>query len=174
MFTHLADRRVVVLLAVGFLAGCSNSSTAPSPSSSSNEEDAVRQVFTSFQEALKAKDAEKVWALLDDESREEAERAAQTIRDAYAKATPAEKADLEKGLGLPAADLAGVKGQGFLKTKRFQGKYDEVAESKVEKVTVQGDKATVNYVEPDGDKEKFNLVRQGGQWKLSVPMPKAN
>ena len=32
----------------------------------------------------------------------------------------------------------------------------------------------VTYVEEDGDKEKFaRLVRQKGQWKFTVPMPKA-
>ena len=44
--------------------------------------------------------------------------------------------------------------------------------ARIEKITVQGDRATVNYVEPDGDKEKLGLVKQDGRWKVSVPMPK--
>jgi hypothetical protein len=31
----------------------------------------------------------------------------------------------------------------------------------------------VAYTEPDGDKEKLSLARQDGQWKVSLPMPKA-
>lgn len=162
--------RQVVPLA--FLAagawGCSKPADAPA----SGEEEAVRKAFTAFQEALKARDADKVWGLLDDDSRAEADRAARDVRDAYGKADAAGKGELEKALGLSAADLAALDGKGFLKTKRFHGKYDEIPGSKVDKASVQGDKATVTYVEDDGDKVKLELVKQGGQWKVSVPMPR--
>ena len=36
------------------------------------------------------------------------------------------------------------------------------------KVMVDGDKATVFYEEEDGDKEKLELVRQDGKWKVIV------
>ena len=65
-------------------------------------------------------------------------------------------------------------GKEFLKTKRFHGKYDELPDSKIEKVTVQGDQATIAYVELDGDKEKLILVREQGEWKVSIPMPKGS
>lgn len=145
----------------------------PTDHSSAKEEGAVRQTVAAFQTALKERDADKLWQLLDTESRADAERAAKAIQAAYAKATAEDKAEQEKALGLPGAELSGLPGKDFLKTKRFHGKYDELPDSKIEKVTVQGDQATVAYVEPDGDKEKLTLVRQEGQWKLSVPMPKA-
>jgi hypothetical protein len=132
----------------------------------------VREAFAAFQKALKATDAEKIWSLLDDDSQADAEREAASIRTAYTKADGEAKKKQEKELGVSGAELADLKGVGFLKTRRFLGKYDEVPESKVEKVDLQGDMAVVHYVEPDGDKEKFNLVRQGGKWKLSVPMPR--
>lgn len=150
-----------------FLPGCAG----PGVSSHSGEEEKVRQAFAAFQQALKAGDANKLWSLLDAESQADADRVAQTIRDAFARAGPAGQADFEKRLGLPGADLASLNGEGYLKTRRFLGKYDELAQGKVTQVTVQGEQATVNYVEPDGDKERLTLVRQGGQWKLSVPMP---
>jgi hypothetical protein len=148
--------------------GCSG----PTEPAAAKGEDEVRQTFVGFQEALKAKNAEKIWSLLDDDSQADAEREAKSIRDAYDKAAPGERAELEKALGLTGTELAGLKGVGFLKTRRFLGKYDEVPESKIEKIEVKGDKGVVHYLEPDGDKEKFDLVRQTGKWKLNVRMPK--
>jgi hypothetical protein len=176
--TLTRGRWQVVLLV--FLLGSAGSISAVQ----NKDEEQVRQVFTNFQETLKkalkkdatpaerTEQAARLWPLLDEDSQADAERVARSIRNAYAKAAPAEKAEQEKALGLPGEKLAALKGQDFLATKRFLGKYDEVPDGKIDKVTVQGDKATVNYTEPDGDKEKLALVRQAGQWKLTVPMPK--
>jgi hypothetical protein len=150
---------------VGLLAGCAG----PDKAAPGEDEEQVREAFTAFQEALKAKDGDKLWSLLDEDGQADVERAAKAAREAYAKADAGERAKQEKELGLTGEELAALKGPGFLKSKRFHGKYDEIPESKVDKVTVQGDKATVNYTEPDGDKEKHPLVRQGGQWKLTLP-----
>ena len=151
------------------LAGCSNSGTSTPPAKGEEE---VREAFASLQGALKAKEADKVWSLLDADSQADAERQATAVRDAYAKADKGGREELEKEMGLPGKELESLKGAGFLKTKRFLGKYDEVPESKVEKAAVQGDKATVNFTEPDGDKEKLSFVREKGGWKVSLPMPK--
>ena len=51
--------------------------------------------------------------------------------------------------------------------------YDEVPGSMIDKVTPEGDSATVFYTEEDRDKKRLKLVRQNGQWKVSLPMPKA-
>jgi len=154
-----------------FAVGCAKPS-ASTPAAKGDEEQ-VRQVFVSLQEALKAKEADKLWAMLDTESQSDADRAAKSVQDAYTKATPEAKAEQEKALGVSGNELTAMNGKAFLKTKRFLGKYDEVADSKIDKVTIQGDTATVNYIESDGDKVKLNLVRQGGQWKVSLPMPPA-
>lgn len=161
--------RSMALLAAVFAAGCSK----PSEHSAGSAEGAVREAFTAFQAALKARDADRLWQLLDGDSQADAERAAQAVQAAYAKAPPEEKAEQQKALGLPGDRLAKLTGADFLKTRRFVGKYDELPESKIDRVTVQGDRATVTYIEADGDKEKLSLVRQAGQWRVSVPMPKA-
>jgi hypothetical protein len=148
-----------------------NRAPAPAPAPA-GDEGAVRAAFAAFQAALEARDADKLWGMLDEDSRAEAERAAKALQGAYEKADAAAKAEQEKALGLTGPELAALTGPGFLKSNRFHGKYHEIPGSKVEKVTVQGDRATVNYVEDDGDKEKLTLVRQGGAWKLSLPMPK--
>jgi hypothetical protein len=132
----------------------------------------VTQTFTTFQVALKDRDSERIWALLDAESQADADRVAQDVKAAYEKANAEGKAEQEKAFGLSGAELAALTGRGFLKTNRFHGKYDEIPGSKVDKVTVQGDSATVAYTEPDGDHEKLTLVRQEGQWKVKIPMPK--
>ena len=162
-------KRLVPLAMILASCGCSKPGTTQGGGS---EEEAVQKAFTAFQEAMKARDGEKLWGLLDADSQAEAGRAAQTIKEAYAKATAAEKGETEKALGLSAADLAALDGKGFLKSKRFHGKYDEIADSKFDKAAVQGDKATVTYVEQDGDREKLTLSKQGGAWKVSIPMPK--
>jgi hypothetical protein len=59
----------------------------------------------------------------------------------------------------------------YLKTKRFLGRYDEVLDSKIDKVAVEGDQATLTYVEADGDRIQQPLVRQGGKWRLTVKVP---
>jgi hypothetical protein len=37
-------------------------------------------------------------------------------------------------------------------------------------VVIQGNKATVNYTEEDGDKEKLRFVKEGENWKVTAPM----
>lgn len=154
---------------VVFAVGCSKT-TEVSPA---NEEGRVRETFTALQAALKARDADKLWQLLDSESQADAERAAKTVQATYTKADANTQSEQEKAMGLPADQLSGLTAIGFLKTTRFHGKYKELSESKIDKVTVQQDKATVAYTEPDDDKEKVSLVRQDGQWKVALPMPKA-
>jgi hypothetical protein len=153
-----------------FTLGCSKT-TRSVPDAA---EGPVRECFAALQAALKSRDTDKLWTLLDSESRGEVERAAKAVQAAYGKADPVEKSEQEKALGLPGAELAGLTAAGFLKTKRFHGKYQELSDSKIDKVTIQGDKAMVAYTEPDGDKEKVGLVRQDGRWKVSLPMPKAS
>ena len=170
---------MILLAALGL--GCSDAARPPTgpaakpaaqqTSDAQGEETAVRDAFSAFQAALKAKDAGKLWDLLDSDSRSDADRAAKALQAAYAKASAEEKAEQEKALGLTAAELTALNGQGFLKTTRFLGKHHEVPGSKIDKVVVQAGKATVTYIEEDGDVEKLNAVREDGKWKLSVAMP---
>lgn len=134
----------------------------------------MRAAVAEFQAALKARDEEKLWSLLDSDSQADAERAAKSLRDAYAKASAEQKAEQERALGLTGAELAALAGKGFLKSSRFLGKYEELRDSTVDAVTFNDrDTATVAYTEPDGDKETLKLVRREGRWKLSeLKMPK--
>ena len=137
--------RLSALLALSLLlvvaAGCT-----PTPPTEGKEEKPVRDAFTAFQEALKSHDGDKLWSLLDADSQTGAERAGKALN---------------------------LSGKDFVKSDQFCGQkpLNEVPEGKLTKVTVQGDKATVNYDEADGDHEKLKMVREGGQWKVSAPMP---
>jgi hypothetical protein len=138
-------------------------------------EDDVRDAFQALQKAIKAKDTDAIWGLLDKDSQSDANRAAKAVQAAFGKASDDKaKADFEKRYGLSAKELGDMNGKLFVKSNRFQGKYHELPGSKIDKITVKGEKAQVNYTEEDGDKEMLKLVRaKDGPWKAVMPMPKA-
>jgi hypothetical protein len=165
---------LVVLL--GLAAGCAEKPADRTPPPSGPEEDtetAVRRQFVAVQASIKARDTDRLWGLLSSKSRAEAEKAAKAIRTAYEKAGAQEKAAQEKVLGLSGQELAKLAGVGFLKTQRFLRKYDEVSDGTIERVVASGDTATLYFVEPDGDHEKMIFLREEGQWKAWIGMPKA-
>jgi hypothetical protein len=94
------------------------------------EEKKVRDAFTAFADAVKAKDAAKIWKVLDKDSQTAANRAARSLKTTYENANAAGKAKLEKATELTGAELAKLTGEGFLKSKGFYGKYHEVPGSK--------------------------------------------
>ena len=134
-------------------------------------EDDIRGAFGQLQKAVKARDADKIWGLVDADTQADANRAAKTVAAAYAKTK--DKTDFEKKYGLSAKELADMSGKLFIKSNRFHGKYYEVPDSKVTGVTVKGDTAKLMFVEEDGDKITFPLVKQKGEWKFVLKMPKA-
>ena len=152
------------------LSGCSKESAAPT----SNPEEDIKAAWASFQEAVKAKDPEKIWGLLDADTQAGAENAAKSLREKYAKATPAEQAELQKKYVLSGEEIATIKGVSYLKSKEFAHPYREVPDSKMTKIDMKGDKAKLHYVEPDNDKEDLDLVRKDGKWKFVLPMTKVS
>ena len=158
------------LLLMVSAGGCANPQTTEAPPA--DPDASVRQRFAELQAVLKSGDADKLWELLADRSRADAERVAKDIQQTYAKAGPEAKAKQEKELGLPGTELAGLTGKGTLKTKLFRKRYDEVPDSKIEKVEVHGDNATLYYLEPDGENEKLIFLRQEGQWKVWLTVPR--
>src|SRR5262249_20703671 len=78
------------------LAGCPKKEDDRLPGK--GEVAAAKAAFVALQEALKAKDADRVWELLDDDSQADAERQARAIREAYQKAKPDRQAEMAKQL----------------------------------------------------------------------------
>jgi hypothetical protein len=156
------------MVCAALFLGCAKQPDSPA----ADEEPALRAQFAELQEALKICDPEKLWILLASRSQADAERVANTIQAAYTKATAGNKAGLEKTLGLSGTDLTALTGRGYLKTKRFQEKYHELPGSTIERIVLEGKNAVVHYLESDGDKEKAVFVREDGQWKASLPMPR--
>jgi hypothetical protein len=157
----------VVCVAVAF--GCAK----PTPSLPTDVEAAVREKFAELQTAIKNGDTDKIWALMDGKSRADAERVARDIQTALNTTNSEETAKQEMLLGLSGTELSGLTGPGILKTKGFHKKYHELTDSTIEKVAIQGESVTVHYLEPDGDHEKLIFVRQDGQWKVWLAIPKA-
>ena len=161
------ERSTIRMLRIG-LALLAAGTVQPALSLAADEDD-VRAAFQSFQQALKAGDPDKIWPLMDKASQDAAEKNARTLREGYEKADAKKKAEIEKAMGLSAAELAKLNGKLYTKSKRFLGKkpYDEIPTSKIEKVAISGDKATIHYIEADGDKLEIVAVRQDGKWKFS-------
>jgi hypothetical protein len=168
------------LLLASLAVGCTTSptttttTTTPASPPDAAAEVAVREQFAQLQSAIKNRDADKIWTLLDSQNHADAEREAKAIQAAHAKYGPKDKAKIEAMVGLSGTDVAGLTGVGYVKTKLFlQGEHhDELPGSKIDKVTVEGDKARVDYVEADGDKDKVIFVRQDGQWKARLVLMK--
>jgi hypothetical protein len=136
-------------------------------------EDDIRTAWGQLQKAIKARDPEAIWVLIDGDSQSDANRAAKLVQASYARASDKEKPDLEKKFGLTAKELADMNGKLFIKSNTFHNKYFEIPGSKITGVTLKGDKAKLMTVEDDGDKVTFSLSKQKGAWKFVLPMPKA-
>src|SRR5262245_51398720 len=93
----------VLPLALLPLAGCSSAAKK-----TENDEEAVKAAVAELQKAIKAKDGDAIWNLLDAESQADAERQAKAARDAYAAADEAGKKDLAERSGLDGAALAAL------------------------------------------------------------------
>lgn len=168
--------RIRLLKGVGFFLcivlglGCTSPTSTPVKTDPPNDKE-VREAFVAFRKALKVHDDAKLWTLLDKESQNSAEQEAKAIQAAYRSASPEEKIKQEQALGLSGKEMSELTGVGFIKSTRFHQKYDEIAESEIKKIEVNGDQAIVHYHEPDGDNEKRRVVREDGQWRVTVRMP---
>lgn len=183
----MSYRWIVVCGVLAIVTGCSRQDSPPKtvdgkPAAGKSDnvkvdsgkaEGEIRTAFADLQAALKEGSGAKLWDLLDTDSQEDANRAAKLVQEAYAKAKGPDQAEMEKGLALSGKDLANLSGKVYLQSKRFLGKYHEIPGSKLDRVVVQGDSATLHYIEDDGDKEKLTYNRQQGRWKVSLAMPKA-
>jgi hypothetical protein len=164
----------VGILFAACLIGCTPPSQKEKPGDDAKKpEDQVKQAFASLQAAIKAKDADKIWDLLDKDSQSDAEREAKAASKAHSQLADKDKVDYEKRLDLTGKELAGMNGKLCVKSDVFYGKHHEVPDSKIDKVSVDGETGTLYYIEDDGDKGNFPLVREKGQWRFSLVIPKA-
>jgi hypothetical protein len=167
----IAIRRSWTILLITLMSGCSAAEDQSKGKPGAKDTDQVLQQFVALQAAIKDKNGDQLWELLDSDSRADAERAAKAVQTAYEKASPQEKEKRREELGLSDRELIELTGPVFLKSKRFHGKYHEIPGSKVNDVKVQAEEATVSYTEADGDPEKLTFNRQDRKWKVSLRMP---
>src|SRR5580704_3143969 len=91
--------RCIVLLAL-LQPGCTRQAErAQGDAKKGDAEAEVRLVFADFQAAVKARDGTKLWGLLAEESRQDADRKAKGVKDDFNKADDKQKAELEKKIG---------------------------------------------------------------------------
>jgi hypothetical protein len=171
--SRCACRHGGAVLLIVLAAGCAKPPSPPSAPGveALQAEVQVRDAFVALQAALTNGDADKLWGLLSEKSRGDAERSAKEVRTAYEQAGRDARAKQAERLGLTGEEIAELTGRGFLKTSRFRGKYDEVATGKVARVALQGASATVHWDDADGEREKTIFVREGDGWKAWLSMP---
>jgi hypothetical protein len=169
------------LIALAFLVGC----TPPTPNkpdgakkseavgAADKNEEEIKTAFAALQSAVKAEDVDKIWGLLAKDSQDEAEREAKVVRDGFGKLTNKKKAAFQEKMGLSAKEMTEMTGKLYLKSKPFTEEVDDLPDSKLDKVVVAGESATVHYTDEEGKRETIDVVREQGQWKFDVSVPKA-
>jgi hypothetical protein len=166
---------VVLLMAMAI--GCTR---APTGAQREKDEAVVRERFTALQDAFKAVQAKpddantrKLFDLLHTDSQQNADRAAKSVSDQYVRADDAAKAKISAALGVSGADFQRLSGIDYLRSKVFLNTYQAVADSKLDKITFERDKAWAHYQETGSarDSGKVEFALQDQQWKIILPIP---
>lgn len=155
---------VCALLVFGCSDGAKTGAKLPS------DDSAVKDAFEKFQGALAKSDSDEMWKLVDEDTRQDADRAAQAAKKLHIKGTEAEKSALEMKLGLRNNEVEQLTGQRFLGSKIFADKYREIVGGKAEKVEFpKKGAAKLIYFDPsDNDREEVMFVQEQGAWKLRL------
>ncbi len=165
----------VLLVAVAI--GCTR---GPSGTQREKDEAVIRERFADLQAALKGLQANpydaharKVFDLLHTDTQQNADRTAKSVSDQYARADDAAKAKIGAALGVSGADFQRLSGLDYLRGKVFLNAYQAVADSKLDKITFERDKAWAHYQETGGahDSGKVEFAQQDRQWKIILPIP---
>jgi hypothetical protein len=156
--------RIAILVLVG--------SSSAADRATADDTELLRKKFGEVEAAIKAKDADKLWDVLSAKSQKDAEKIANEVREAYAKASVEEKRKQEEAMGLAAKDIPQLTAKGWIKGQSVWRKFHDLPGGKILRVDVAGDNATVQYLETDGDREKMLFVKQGGEWKAWLILPR--
>jgi len=181
------SRLISLFFLLPAMMGCSQNKSNLAPKTTSEAEGAVEQAFTRLQADIAALQEKKrrvddpIWDLLGPESQADAEREAKVVKAAYAKLAEKDKGNLEKKLALSAKELGNMDGKHYVKSQPFLANYQKVPESKVSKITVTGEKATLEFVQPDKTSVTVNLTRHKSaegqplldKWRFNLEIPQA-
>jgi hypothetical protein len=166
----------VALIALTSLGGCNR--PAPNQPDGANKNEAgdaeeIRTAFDALQEALDEGDPDKIWSLLAKESRDDAEREAKAVQQAFSKLSGKEKAKFAKKLGLSAREITAMTGKLYVKSDEFfTDEMEELSDCDVDRIVMAGESGTLHYTGKRG-KEMLTVVREQGQWRFAVPVAKA-
>lgn len=162
------------------LIGCGTGPPTPPTDKGSEEarkktEEEITTVVTNLQAAVKAKDADKIWDLLDTQSQKVLEAEALRIKQHYAKLAAEDKSAYETKLGLSRQELAEMTGKLYVKLIPFYDKvFNKIPDSKFEKIEQTAPlTAIVHCTSRDGSAAKLDVFREAVRgWKIIVPIPK--
>ncbi len=162
-------------LFLAFLAGCSN---APSKTKDGDADSEIRKSFTGLQAAVKERNGEKLWELLDSESRQDSDRVAKAVKETFVKADASKKQELAKKVGLSEEAMKDLTGKKLLESELFYrfDEHDELPDVKgLDKVEVKGSNAKIAFKDPDKQEVtmQMTLHREEGHWRFQVAIPKA-
>jgi hypothetical protein len=175
MIDRLSRLTGMGFLTLALVAGCTRQEGQEAKGAKGQPEstDQVKARFGELQAAAKAGDVERLWALLASKSQTDAERIAKEVRSAYAEASAEAKKRQEESLGMSGKELTELTAKGYLRSKRFRKKSDEIAGGQFKKVAVEAESATVYFFDPeDNETERVVFVREGEEWKAWLPIPK--
>jgi len=181
------SRFISLFLLLPAMIGCSQNKSNIAPKTATEGERAVDQAFARLQADIAALQEKKqraddpIWDLLAPESQADAEREAKAVKTAYARLAEKDKANLEKKLALSAKELADMTGKQYVKSQPFLDKYQKLPQSKLGKITITGEKATLEFVQPDKTTVTVNLTRHKSaegqplldKWRFNLEIPQA-
>ena len=172
---------VASLLCGAFLVGCAPPAppNQSDPGKKSDPADGatraeIKAAFDALQVALDEKDADKIWSLLTQDSRDDAEREAKAVKEAFSKIADKKKPAFAKNIGLSAKEMTEITGKLYLKSNAFHtDKMEELSDCDVDEIAVAGESGVVHYTDEEDAKVKLAVVREQGQWRFAVPVAKA-
>lgn len=168
---------VASFVCAAILVGCNPPAPKDKPADGAKKsEEEIKTAFTALQAAIKAKDVDKIWSLLAKDTQGDTEREGKAVQEAFGKLADKDKPEYEKKVGLSAKEMTEMTGKLYVKSNTFfTGETGEMPGSKFDKVVVTGEFAKMHYIEDDGkgEREIRSVLREDGQWKFVLPVPKA-
>ncbi len=141
--------------------------------------------FKEFQAAVKARDGDKAWNLLSNESQTQMEKQVKALKamlsgqlELLGKLPGDAKKQLEAKMaekfGMTMDEFKAIDARGMFKLSLKQadatkGGLDDLNSATLENVKVEGDKATAT-VKTSKKSEPIQFVKEGGSWKITMPM----
>jgi hypothetical protein len=135
------------------------------------EDEAVWKVVQALQRAVKEKDYDAVWSLLDEDTRKKAEEVAKKVKEQYVSGDAGVRSELSERHGFTTgSEFERLDGRGYVHSKVFWYEIEDLPDSTFKTpAEIDGTEATVRYTEKGETKEEqLTLIKEEGKWKVEV------